>query len=140
MTDFIVTSGSAWRKTHIAQLPSGNVAELKKPDVLDLIQNEDGTIPDMLLQFVTGVKQVKNVEMTGETGKLFIDLIQKLTKASFVSPRVVDNPSADNEIALGDVELADKLFVLRWAMGNFAEETKSPSPEQIRAMASRLNS
>lgn len=126
MTDMVVTSGAAWRTTEIKTLPSGKVARLRKPDVIDLIMG-DGTIPDALTPIImAGLKgeqvtdQIDWAKLTPEQIAGLFGLLNKVAAGAFVEPRIVDKPESemgDGEIGIEHVEFNDKNFVFSWAMG-----------------------
>jgi len=118
-----ITKGSAWRTTEDVELPSGNVARLRKPDVLALIMS-NGEIPDVLsAQLLAGMQggaAPKQIELTAENVSGLLEVVNTVTRASFVLPRIVDKPEAEmteDEIGIEHVAFNDRVFVLKWAMG-----------------------
>ncbi len=121
-----VTTGSMWRSARetgfVKQLPSGNWARLRPVGLERLITG--GEIPDLLTPLVTkmfldGADSVdldtflaqrgpeKTLAQMGE----MIALLDAVCKAAFVEPRIVDNPQAEDEIGIEDLDLQDKSFV-----------------------------
>ncbi len=117
------TSGKAWRaRTEEVQLPSGNVAELRKPDVLALVMRNGG-IPDVLTAQVMGGLVDENAKPpefgAKELGQL-LEMLNVVTRACFVNPRIVDKAEAelaDDELRIEHVSMEDKQFVFAWAIG-----------------------
>jgi len=110
----MVTSATEWRKAReqgeITELPSGKVAALRPLSLLGLVKR--GSIPDPLSQLVTEMiageeKVVVNLELFQSFGEL-LDLI---CIVAFVNPKIVDNPQADDEISVEDLDFDDQLFV-----------------------------
>lgn len=117
------TKAKEWKKPapRIQQmvLPSGNEVVLNKPDLVGLVANNAGLIPDQLTPQVADQIEgkpmptkisLKDWPRLGE----FIDMV---CKTCFVHPVIVDNPDYDkDELSLADIEPEDKLFVFKWAL------------------------
>lgn len=114
------TSGALWRKTRLegelVRLPSGNIARLRNVRPVKLMLN--GEIPDALTPIVASM-------LSGDDGKKaagelspekLIEASNALTEAvcreAFVEPRIVENPTADDEICMDDLENRDAEFVM----------------------------
>lgn len=115
-----VTPISQWKQGEVVQLPSGFVARLKRPDVIELIL-DDGKVPDVLMPLIFGQqvkpgRQPNTEEITPEMLELLVPTLKKMTKACFVEPRISDTPD-ENSIGVEDVPFADKLWVFQWAIG-----------------------
>lgn len=118
-----ITKGSAWRTTEDVELPSGKVARLQKPDVLALIMSS-GEIPDVLsnqlLAGLQGAAPKEQVELTAENVGGLLEVVNTVTRAAFVLPRIVNKPAetmGEDEIGIEHVAFNDRVFVLKWAMG-----------------------
>ncbi len=116
----MATSGRAWREKNQEEvtLPSGNVALLRRPDMMALATEDDA--PNVLAGVVVAAMQgqdMKQLEIKPTGLKDLVALLNKIARAAFVSPKIVDNPQGEDEIALADVSLADKSWILTWAMG-----------------------
>lgn len=129
------TLGVQWRQPReqgfLKVMPSGNKAYLRPITPAALMQHM-GEIPDHLTPIVAdmifgGVTYDKVRQMIDSmTPEAAQDSLQRaaksvefantLCKIAFVSPRVVDNPQAEDEIAPGDIDLADRFFVLTLTM------------------------
>ena len=118
-----VTSGAAWRSPrtegYLIQLPSGCVARLR-PVALDvLIQNV--TIPDLLSDLAAkSLWEETASETIAADPKLalqYMQLINCIVPAAMLEPVIVESPSAENEIALDDLDFTDKLSVFNLAIG-----------------------
>lgn len=119
----IVTPGATWRQPrtagYIVQLPSGNVARLR-PVALDVLVG-NGTIPDLLSPLAAKAlwDETSGAQIAADP-KLAVDymaLINAIVPAAMLEPLVVDNPTADNEITLVDLDFTDKIFVFNLAIG-----------------------
>ncbi len=126
-----VTSGRAWRKPREEgvplTLPSGNVARIRPVPLVKLI--ERGEVPDFLTPIAVsqiigvaedgtgsawGVFEDENEPETEDDVKRMLNTVsfmEFLCKEAFVEPKIVDEPEADNEIALEDVGVEDMGFV-----------------------------
>ena len=140
MNKFKPTSGASWRKAReegeLIELPSGNLARLRAVSPLALVAS--GEIPDMLTPLVAQVLS-QGVDATQETINRVIAGIESddseapdvreafaglkrmtsafdaICAAVFVSPKVVENPTGDDEISPDDLDLADKLHAVHLA-------------------------
>ena len=118
-----ITKGSEWRTTEDVELPSGKVARLQKPDVLALIMSS-GDIPDVLsnqlLAGLQGGAPKEQIELTAESVSGLLEVVNTVTRAAFVLPRIVNKPAeemGEDEIGIEHVAFNDRVFVLKWAMG-----------------------
>jgi len=137
------TSGAQWRGVRTQgvpiELPSGNIAHLRPVPPEKLAQ--EGEILDILTPLVArmlfagadataetiaqtlGMVAATEEGATPETLKLAAgDLAQiervcdLVCKAAFVTPLIVDDPQAEDEISLEDLDLADKVHVFTLAL------------------------
>lgn len=113
------TSGAAWRKPYeegeLVTLPSGKVARLGPVNLEKLIVIL-GKLPDSLSQVVAD-SLISGEAKELEVGSLkdlegFVELANAVCEASFMEPLIVKEPKKDNEIAVGHVNLFDKIAVL----------------------------
>lgn len=118
-----ITSGAAWRKPweegELVQFPeSGNVARLRPVGLVDLWQL--GKIPDHLTAIVVELLTAQQlsperaIEKAAENLKGITDLYVIVCRAAFISPKVVDDPAGDDEIAFHHIIQADREFLLAW--------------------------
>lgn len=117
------TSGSDWRAqstaTAIIKLPlSGIEAEVGHVHLNDLVIA--GKIPDYLTPLVVDmlwstIGQGENLADKAENTKEFFEVVDIVVRASLVNPRVVDNPTQPNEIALTDLDFGDRILVQQLA-------------------------
>jgi hypothetical protein len=137
-----VTPAAQWKKSILAELPSGMVAELRRVSAIQMVM-DDGSIPDDLygymLQAADGSLNENDIKNDPKALKGYFMLQMKVVKAAFVSPKIVDeNPNYDaGEILLDDIEDADLQFVANWAMqgGDEKAALKRFREEQTRALA-----
>lgn len=118
-----ITTASAWlAKVHEVDLPSGNVAGLRKVDALGMI-GTDGKIPQVLEPMFNGGKPTGKQPSIDDSVQ-FAAFLNRITLASWVQPPIA--PDGDARIAAGeaitlaDVSTDDKLHVLMWNMGGEA--------------------
>lgn len=133
MAELKVTSGKAWRtKGEIVKLPSGNIARLKKPDPMSLLA-PDGDMPDSLIGFMMSNEDGMDQRPFAEVLPDLLPLLTRIVKAVFIEPRVVDEPTADDEIHANDVSLPDKLWIFSdWLMGDMAAQAGTFPAQQSR--------
>jgi len=123
-----VTSASDWRKPrelgYLVELPSGNTARLGPVDLSKLLL--DGEVPDLLSPFVNrmlfeGMDQEEvekqfspkeDIDQARETAQL----VNRICRAAFIEPRIVDSDPADDEILIEDVDLTDRAYVFSIAI------------------------
>ena len=117
------TTGLAWRKPrqegYTIVLASGNSATLR-PVALDLLITS-GKLPDLLTPIAAKTLWVETAPSTladqAELAKGFADLINLIVPLAMLSPRVVEQPQADDEISLDDIDFQDKLIIFQLATG-----------------------
>jgi len=128
MSEMQPTRGIDWRKPreegYLLALPSGNTARIR-PVALDVLLRH-GEIPDILTPLIAkmiyeGVDtdeldRLLSVETLAEQSDEMLALIDAICTASFVQPRIVDEPQAEDEIAIADVDLADRGTVFSLAV------------------------
>ncbi len=121
-----VTPGRAWRQPreegYVGRLPSGNVARLRPVDLPTLLAS--GQIPDILTPLAAammfegpeavGKQPGDPVKLKQQTVQM-IEFYNAVCRASFVEPRIVESPQADDEIAIEDISLEDRGFVFEIA-------------------------
>lgn len=114
-----VTSGKEWRKANkegfVIELPSGNVVKMR-PVAIDALVMA-GKIPDVLSSVAAESLWIQTDEdkLRGqtETIKRYTELVNLIVPLALLEPRVVDNPTSDDEIALDDIEFMDKTFIFQ---------------------------
>lgn len=117
------TSGRDWRKMNeasiITVLPySGMVVEMGRAPLDQLLLT--GKIPDVLTPIASdllwsSVGQSKRPQDEIEADKRFFELVNAVVTACLLNPRVVANPAQDDELAIGDIDFADKLIIYKLA-------------------------
>lgn len=138
------TLGSVWRQARetgeLVQLPTGAVARLRPVDLPGLVMA--GNVPDVLTPTVMALifenKQEDADALTdpvqiSKWAKETMQLYNAVCVAAFVEPRIVDDPQAEDEIAIGDVEIVDRGFVFSVATQGVAT-LKSFRPGQAAAV------
>lgn len=122
------TLGANWRKPReegfVFPLPSGNVARLR-PVMLDMLLAQ-GKVPDLLTGEIANmvfegfdVPKIEAMMAPDNLVKLsaeWVELINTICTEAFLEPRIVDNPQADDEISIGDLELVDRGHVFSIAI------------------------
>jgi hypothetical protein len=121
----MVTPISEWEpQAEDVPLPSGKVAKLKRPDLVDMIAGE-GEIPDLLSNLVMNLtvngkaKEITLDTMTNEQLKELMKSLNVIAIACFVEPRLWegDEQRADGAIPVKWVAFNDKAAVMAWALG-----------------------
>ena len=144
------TPASEWGKksAQIVTLPSGNVSELKQPDIVSLLF-EDSDIPDFiaapLLQNL-GVSESqssknKQQSMTKQDLATLMRWASNLTVSVMVSPVCLpkgEKPDYEkNQISIDDVGFEDRMSIFEWvleasgitdAAANFREQPNGSLP------------
>jgi hypothetical protein len=117
------TTGSEWRKAreegYIVRLPSsGNHARLR-PVALDVLIMS-GKIPDILTPAAARTlwdsPSVGSIAERAEIDREFIEMINIVVPAAMMEPRIVDNPQAEDEISLADLDFGDKVAIYQLAI------------------------
>jgi len=127
MTESIqLTSASAWKKqTWVTKLPSGNVAELRKPSIYVLITDE-GAIPDTLFEKFFNAPNASPDAVVNASPKelreqmrVMLSMAKTVVPDAIVSVRVITDGNANydgGEIHLHDIDEQDQMFIVNWAM------------------------
>jgi hypothetical protein len=120
------------------EMPSGNRVILR-PFGWSLLLRK-GRIPNVLLPIVNDIldgKQVSIPTTTLDEKKAFYELLDDLCYVAYVHPRVVDDPQAEDEVSVDDIEDDDKLFL--WTMiGAGISQMRSFRPEQVIDLVASL--
>lgn len=137
-----VTSGKVWREQQrrgiVITLPSGMVAEIR-PVGFDLLLRSE-FIPDFLTKVVVDGANGKPAALpeleTVEDTRKKMAFLDDLCRLAYVNPRVVDTPTADDEIAASDIPLADKYGVwqLTGATPSWLETFRFPQAADLAAL------
>lgn len=115
-------SAAAFRKTETVKLPSGLAVEARRVDVSRLIMEapEDSAPRFLVNQFAGSIGNVGGVELPTDSPSealrkmsRFMDIV---VKAAVTWPVIVDQPTADDEIAISDLDMADRQFIFTWVM------------------------
>lgn len=137
-----VTSGKQWRQHYeegvLIQLPSGNWARLRPVDFGMIIKY--GKLPDSLTPLVIEAFNGGNPEAKIEVNEAddlvsYMGLQDSICRCAFVEPKVVDNPTKDNEISVDHISDDDKRFVMS-VLGASARDLESFRDEQIAMLES----
>jgi len=123
MSDKKITSAKSWRSAQVVELPSGNVARLRKVSVTAMLAF--GRVPNALLsmaqEFTTQGVDVGEATQDQEKFGDFVRFTHFVAEQAFVEPKINLNPEAelaDDEISILDLDDADLLFVLHWSQGD----------------------
>ena len=111
------TPGTAWRARRANVITtlaySGLTVEIGPVQLDQLLLT--GRIPDVLTPIVGAVLWASVGQGKGEdeirAEKGFYALVNSVVTAALVSPRVVKEPTQDDEIAIDDIEFGDKIMV-----------------------------
>ena len=115
------TSGKMWRKAREEgfeiQFPSGNTAMIR-PVQADFFLRV-GRIPDALAPLMNTIIRGDSYKLEIppdeelEKKREWVDFLNQLITYAFVTPKVVENPQADDEISIDDVSYLDKYYIYR---------------------------
>ena len=113
------TPASEWRKPreegHPYRLPSGRVAMLAPVSIMSLMRA--GKIPDPLTPFAASLlyeeKDIEELAKEPEMAKASFTIAEAICMAAFRDPIVVEEPQAENEISLDDLDDMDKAWVMQ---------------------------
>ncbi len=119
----MVTSGKAWRQAREQGVeltfPSGNTAAIRPIEVDFFVRV--GHIPDGLAGTVSKLINGETVKIGDipaseelEKSKEWLTFLNHLATFAFVNPKVVENPQADDEIAVDDLSYTDKVFLYQF--------------------------
>jgi hypothetical protein len=114
-TEEALSRVDAWRMNVVGEyeLPSGNVAMLKRVSLVDLV--EQGGIPQTLTGLVAEVAQKQELrQLSLEELHDFADVVNLVVKACFVDPAVADEPTED-ALGVREISFVDRAEVFRWA-------------------------
>lgn len=117
----MVTSATAWREVRnkgveITLPQFGDVVAIRPMDVEFFVRT--GRIPLFLTETVQKIIHGENYEMEiphdAEKTKEWLTWLNELVTFAFVSPKVVSDPRADDEISIDEISYEDKLFIYRF--------------------------
>lgn len=133
-----VTSGKQWREKRAEgveiTLPSGHVARIRPVSMRAFLNLP--TIPDTLTPIVRKAVFGDSADkLNPEDNEKLHDVLDHLCRYAFVSPRIVDDPQADDEIGIEDLDTTDKWAVYAM-LDKAAHEMRSFRFEQARAVES----
>jgi hypothetical protein len=126
MDELPVSSGSEWRKKRergeLIQLPySGYIVRIRtvRPDELLKLGKIPQVLTTLLLEEIYGKGEEDKYEKfltdseTPEEAMAMLESLRVVCMAGLVEPKVVENPAADNEITIDDIDLADRAYIFR---------------------------
>jgi hypothetical protein len=95
-------------------LPSGMMARLRAVGLDAFLLT--GQIPDALTPAILEAVEGGSADLPAmeslSAARDYLHLLNAVCAAAFVSPRVVESPQADDEIALDDIDFEDKVWLL----------------------------
>jgi hypothetical protein len=106
---------ATWRANVVGEyeLPSGNVAMLKRVSLVDLV--EQGGIPQTLTGLVVEMAQKQQLrQLSLEELHDFADVVNLVVKACFIDPVVADEPT-EHSLGVREISFVDRAEVFRWA-------------------------
>jgi hypothetical protein len=120
------TSGFEWRRNReegeLVQLPySGKLIRVRnvRPDQLLKLGKIPNPLAALMVDIIYGnvdSDRMNSFLSITDNVEAAIDMVESLRvvcAAAFVSPKIVDNPTKDDEISIDDVELSDRSYVFR---------------------------
>lgn len=121
----------------VLPFPSGNVYRVRTVGAAALLRR--GNLPNVLTSFVidaiySGMTADKLDSFMGlkekqEHALEFLESLRVCCEEVFLEPRIVDNPTEDNEISIDDIPLIDQSWAFDLAFG-FARELRPFRPQQ----------
>lgn len=128
MSEIKIADESFFDRTEVVQLPSmvgtDVFAEIRRPDLIDLVFASNGDAPDFLTQLVlnqlNGKKTDKvEVRITRETLPELVEVVNSVAIASLVRPRLRRDDEVDpTRISVRRLSFADRLFVFNKVIGS----------------------
>lgn len=128
------TSIKEWRSQSAptkVELPSGNVALLRKVSILDLATS--GSIPSTLIVKASAIAKGKRdwskILDNPDDMREMMGMLKPIVIAAFVDPKVGEEPS-DDQLGVDEIDPEDKLAVFQWcnqganALRSFRGESK----------------
>lgn len=119
----MITAFEEWiPKTDEVTLPSGRVALLQKPDLVNVVTSGE-EIPDVLTNMVMASINGQEVEplnmsMTPENMPSIMKLLNVIAAACFVEPKVTNIEPPPPQMVLAKwIPFRDRAHVLGWALG-----------------------
>lgn len=119
------------RRQIFIELPSGLVAEVRRPSILALVeQAPDGVVPPAFKNSLRD-QMVGRKSLPKAVESISLDVMERfmnhLAASAFVSPRIVpegQTPDYDaNEIAINDLDPVDVQFVYLWVVQQVGRES-----------------
>lgn len=128
----MTTSGKDWRKAREEGVeitfPSGHTARLRPLTLTFLFRL--GTLPQFVTGMVMDMLENKAAPIsTAEDVQKFYAICEAAARAMFISPRIVDEPTGDDEIGPHDLSDADLEYLWAYLVGQPLAEMKSFRPE-----------
>lgn len=116
-----------------SSLATGDTVLLRKPDLYSLI-DPSGKVSDpltnMLMASLGGKVEVDTAISDPKKFPEMMGMLDRIAVATFVEPKLtLDEDGDDDHVPVRFVPLADKTFVMQWAMGAITE-VKSFRPKQ----------
>jgi hypothetical protein len=106
---------SEWKHTHEMTLPSGNVVELKRVALMELIAQ--GGIPDTLSGLAAEVSTKERVQgLSFDDLKHYVGVINLVVKAAMVKPKAADYAGPDT-LVVSDIDYVDRVEIFKWVNG-----------------------
>jgi len=140
------TTAAEWKKPRqegeLVTLPSGNRARLRPADLMRMI--EGGSIPDLLsgvaAKAIWAEQDPDEIGGSVELAKQYDELLNIVLPAIFVEPKVAtnDREPADDEIAIEDIELADRTMAFNLSIMG-ASSMRKFREQQEKSMATVSN-
>src|SRR6476620_820675 len=121
-----VTRGSEWRRNReqgeIIQLPySGKFVRLRtvRPDMLLKLGKIPNPLTSLMVDIIYGnidndrINNFLSLQESAEEAMAMIESLRVVCTAALVEPKIVDNPQAEDEISIDDIELSDRSYIFR---------------------------
>jgi len=132
-----ITNAKQWRAQQTRkielELPSGLTVVVRRPPLHMWISA--GKVPESLVKAMLSQRNQQvtadALQMSPEQFKGLFTFMREVIVATVVEPRIVENATAEDEIAPEDVPLDDAMFIFQWALagGQVPAAQRAQNPE-----------
>lgn len=119
------TPAQAWRtKPQLVELPSGNVAELRRLNLIAMMKKQADVPNFLLVKVQEGISGKRKTKLLSEEApevdaKDALESLLWIARECFVYPKLVDGEAqGDDEACIDDIGLNDLMFVMDYAIGD----------------------
>jgi hypothetical protein len=134
-----ITKASEWRNKTLKpielELPSGLTVLVRKPPLHLWIAR--GKLPENIVQASLNIQpgQTSPPPLSNDQLRSLFKFVREVVTTTVVEPRIVENPTSDDEISPDDVPLDDANFIFAWAMAGGATPPEQKIENQDGSVA-----